>query len=237
MKQLVQWLDFHLTLLGASIVHLLSLSTTAWSALLRLASRTDCHVELSDLVSILAWCWHLDWTGPVEVEVAQRVRQLLDVRLGEARLVKRNMEVSGQDATLIGRSRSHEEIIGSAFTLVSTALDESLVDDATIGWVHQATILVFDKEALCDPLVHDDKIDRRLCFCLVVELVDCLLELGNLLGEADITLSVTKSISVDHKVGWELPFVLRSKDFDGFLDCILHRSLDDLLSLLLHQVL
>ena len=116
-------------------------------------------------------------------------------------------------------------------------LDQSLVDDATIGWVHQATLLILDKEALRDPFVHDHESDLGFRFCLVVKLVDCLLELGNLLSEADITLSVTESISVDHKVGRELPFVLGSKDFDGLFDGCLHLSLHDLLSLLLHEVL
>ena len=148
------------------------------------------------------------------------------------------MEVSWQDATLVGRSRSHEEIIGFAvLDIVARSLDQSLVDNATIGWVDQATILVFDKEALCDPLVHDDESDLGLCFCLVVELENSFLELGNLLGEADITLSITESISVDHKVGWVLPLVLGCKDFDGLLDGVFHRSLHDLLSLLLHEVL
>ena len=92
------------------------------------------------------------------------------------------MEVSGQDTTLVGRSWSHKEVIGSAFTLVSRSLNESLVDDATVGRVDQATVRVLDKEALCDPLVHDNEIDLGLFRCLVVELVDSLLELGNLLG-------------------------------------------------------
>ena len=101
------------------------------------------------------------------------------------------MEVSWQDAALVGRSRSHEEIIGFAVGVVARSLDESLVDDATIGWVDQATALILDKEALCDPLVHDNESDLGLRFCLVVELVNCLLELRNLLGKAEITLSIT----------------------------------------------
>ena len=71
MKELVQWLDFHLDLLRAGIVHLLCLLATALLGLLGLTGGTDSHVELSDLVSVLTWCWHLDWTGPVEVEVAE----------------------------------------------------------------------------------------------------------------------------------------------------------------------
>ena len=72
------------------------------------------------------------------------------------------MEVSGQDTALVGRSWSHEEIIGFAFTLISRSLDKSFVDDATVGWVDQATVLVLDEEALCDPLVHDNQSDLWL---------------------------------------------------------------------------
>ena len=67
-----------------------------------LASCSNGHVELSNLVSVLARCRHLDWTGPVEIEVAEGVRQLLDVHLGEVRLVEWHVEVSWQDASLIG---------------------------------------------------------------------------------------------------------------------------------------
>ena len=60
------------------------------------------HVELSNLVSVLTRCRHLDWTSPVEVEVAEGVRQLLDVHLGEVRLVEWHVEVGWQDASLVG---------------------------------------------------------------------------------------------------------------------------------------
>ena len=51
--------------------------------LLLSAGCSDGHVELSNFVSVLAGCWHFDWTSPVEIEVAERVCQLLDVQLGE----------------------------------------------------------------------------------------------------------------------------------------------------------
>ena len=37
------------------------------------------HVELSDLVSVLARSWHLDGTSPVEVAVTQGKSQLLNL--------------------------------------------------------------------------------------------------------------------------------------------------------------
>ena len=85
MKELVKRLDSYVHLLYAVTMHLLDLltATTWFVALLALASGTDCHVELSDLVSVLTWCRHLDWTSPVEVEMTQGVGQLLDLRLGE----------------------------------------------------------------------------------------------------------------------------------------------------------
>ena len=42
-------------------------------------SVADSHVELGDLVGILAGGWHFDWSLPVEIAVAQRVGQLLNV--------------------------------------------------------------------------------------------------------------------------------------------------------------
>ena len=34
---------------------------------------SDCHVEVGDLVGILARSWNLNWTSPVVVEVAEGV--------------------------------------------------------------------------------------------------------------------------------------------------------------------
>ena len=44
---------------------------------------SDVHEELSDFVSVLTRSGHFDGTGPVEVEVAQRVRQMLQLLLSE----------------------------------------------------------------------------------------------------------------------------------------------------------
>lgn len=48
-----------------------------------LAVRSNQHVVLRDLVSVLAGSGHLDWTGPVVVEVAQGIAELLNVYFGE----------------------------------------------------------------------------------------------------------------------------------------------------------
>ena len=70
-------------------------------------------IEICDLVGILAGCRDFDWTSPVEVEVAERVRQLLQLVLAERRLVQRYVEVSRQDAALVGPRWHHEEIEGA----------------------------------------------------------------------------------------------------------------------------
>ena len=97
-------------------------------------------------------------------------------------------------------------------------------------------MLVLDEEALGDSLVHDYEGHRR-SLSSVVELVDGLLELRNFLGKADVTLSITQTISVDDEVGWEVLLMLGGKDFDCGLDGVFHLTLDNLLTLLLHQVL
>ena len=41
------------------------------------------HVEVGDLVRILAWCWHFDRSSPVEITVAEGVSQRLQLDLLE----------------------------------------------------------------------------------------------------------------------------------------------------------
>lgn len=93
--------------------------------LLATASSPDVHVELSNLMGILARSRHFNGSSPVKVEVAERESKLLDVRLGELRLVERNMEVSWQDTTLVRRSWSHEEIEDFVFSLVTGSLNHT----------------------------------------------------------------------------------------------------------------
>lgn len=144
------------------------------------------------------------------------------------------MEVSWKHTTLVGRSWGHEEVEG-LFFIVATFLDQSLVNDATVGWVHEATTLVLDKEALCDSLVDDNERDlRRSSSLVLVHVADGSLELWDLFCEANVSLGVSKSISVDEEVGWEFSLVLGGKDVDGVLDGVDHIFLNDLLALLLH---
>ena len=64
-------------------------------------SRSDGHVEVGDLVSILAWCWHFDRTSPVVVEEAEGVRKLLQLNLIHPGLIQRDMEMRGKHTTLV----------------------------------------------------------------------------------------------------------------------------------------
>ena len=77
-KLVVQRLDNLLTLLPHLHGFLAALLRTGLIAFLGGANR---HVELCDLMSILARGWYLNWTGPVEVEVAKCKGQVLKVHL------------------------------------------------------------------------------------------------------------------------------------------------------------
>ena len=61
-------------------------------------------------MGIHAWCGDLDGAGPVEIIVAQRKSQLLQLSLCQGRLVKRHKEVSGAHATLGASDRNKEEV-------------------------------------------------------------------------------------------------------------------------------
>lgn len=97
MKLLVEWHHSLLTMLS----HLKGLLTALLAVvLLTLLRGSNRHVELSDLVSILAGSWNFDWACPVEVEVAKCKRQLLDVDLRKSGVILGNKEVSWQNTTL-----------------------------------------------------------------------------------------------------------------------------------------
>ena len=95
--------------LHLSFAHKLCLLLAAGSRGLPLVG-ADVHVKLSDLVRILAGSGNLDGTCPVEVEVAQRESQLLDVDAGHSGIVLRHKEVGRQNAALVRTGWSHEEI-------------------------------------------------------------------------------------------------------------------------------
>jgi hypothetical protein len=79
--------------------------------LLMLLAATLCdHVELCDLVSILARSGYLDWAGPVEVEVTQREGKLLQLNLRKVGVVLRHVEVRWQHTALSRIRRCQEEV-------------------------------------------------------------------------------------------------------------------------------
>ena len=144
------------------------------------------HVEVSDLMRVLAGSWNLDRATPIEIAVTKGECQLLDVDLFHRTFIQRDETVSGKYATLIGGSRRDEEIKGlEALSLVSFAFtgrasmfNKTFVNDATT-WrvVKSSSCFIFQEESLVDSLIDYDKSNLRLCSVLWIELADCLLEL------------------------------------------------------------
>ena len=103
----------------------LSLTILGYCSSLALVS-TDIHVELCDLVSILAGCWNFDRSRPIEVKVAESVRQMLQLNSGERRRVLRHVEMCRQDTALVGSGRGQEEVK----VIIGVTLDEALINYA-----------------------------------------------------------------------------------------------------------
>ena len=76
------------------------------------------------------------------------------------------MEVCRKDAALVRPRRHQEEVKGTGWIRL---LDESPVNDAARGRIHQLAILILDKETLRDTLVHDNQSDQRLLSHFVVD--------------------------------------------------------------------
>ena len=89
---------------------------------------SDVHEELSDFVSVLTRSGHFNGTSPVEVEVTQRVRQMLQLLFSEVRVVLGHKEVRWQHTALGSRRRRQEEI--KLLGLGTVLLNETLVNDA-----------------------------------------------------------------------------------------------------------
>ena len=70
----------------------------------------DVHVELGDLVRILAGSGHLDWTSPVKIKVTQRECQVLDLNAREVRVVLGHKEMGLQNTAQGSGGWRHEEI-------------------------------------------------------------------------------------------------------------------------------
>lgn len=121
---MIKWLHHLLH----SLLHHQRFLTAGLLRLSLLLVGSDVHEELSDFVSVLTRSGHFNRTGPVEVEVAQRVRQMLQLLLSEVRVVLRHKEVRWQHTALGGRSRRQEEI--KLLGLGAVLLNETLVNDA-----------------------------------------------------------------------------------------------------------
>ncbi len=90
-------------------------------------SSSNVHEQLGDLVRVHARSRDLDGTGPVEVVVAQGEGELLHSVFLQLGVIEGNVEVSRQNASLVGELGNQEEVVLEVRTL---ALDELLVDDA-----------------------------------------------------------------------------------------------------------
>ena len=93
---LVKRLDLHAVLLDFGLLN----SSSSISRNLLITSveaffgDTYGDIEVCDLVGVLAGCRDFDGTSPIEVEVAERVCQLLQLVLSKRRLVQWHVEVS-----------------------------------------------------------------------------------------------------------------------------------------------
>ena len=226
----------HRLLLGPRIASIFPLRSAAVVA--------NNHVEIGDLVRILAWSGYLDWASPVEVAVAQSEGQLLNLHFEKGRLVEWDEAVSGQDAALVGRSRGDEEIEGLGRVSSATfVLYEASVDDATIGRILELSTTVTDKESLVDPFVDNDESHLwRGCRCgsrlllllhsvnLRVQVFDGRLKLSDLNADHLVSLSLANSISKDNKVGGKFPIMTLFEGTHSLAQRVLELLVDDLLT-------
>ena len=83
MEFLAERLDLDALLLDVGILLSMDCVAALLPCIVALLGHADGHVEIGDLVSVLARCWHFDWTGPVEVAVAEGVGQRLQFDLLE----------------------------------------------------------------------------------------------------------------------------------------------------------
>lgn len=102
MEFLAQRLDFNAFLLDLRLLLPVDTGSTILPSGVPLLRHTNRHVEVGDLVGVLARSRHLDRASPVEVEMAERVGQRLQVDLLQRGLVQGYVEMRGQYATLVG---------------------------------------------------------------------------------------------------------------------------------------
>ena len=123
----------------------------------RLFRVADTREQVGNLVCIHARGGHLDWTSPVEVVMAQVECQLLNLELGEGRLVQRHKEMRGAHASLCTFDRDEEEI--KFLVWLQRLLNQVAVDDAAAWWIAEAVVAVENEERLNNSLVDNQKSD------------------------------------------------------------------------------
>ena len=152
----------------------------------------------SNFVGILARSWNFDWAWPIGVSVAQWIGEILKIVLWDViRLIHTYEEMGGSDTTLCGLLWYQEEVKALVVVLV---LHKLAVDDTTRLWVWGFSIAVLNEHSLVDPFVDHDKGDGWH-WKLVVERLNCLLELGDFLGNDLVSHLLSHSVSVDDDFG------------------------------------
>jgi len=219
------------------VLHAQGLLLAGLDFLVLLATLIGQHEELGNLVCVLARRRHFDWTGPVEVEVAQSKGQLLQLNLRQVGVVLGDMEVSRQHATLRRVRRCQEEIENSArVVFASFIFNKTRVNDAARRRVAKTALLILNEEPLSDPLVDHDHCNLWLRRGLVIQVGDGALELWDLSGKHLVAHGITNTVAIDHEVCREFLVMEFREDLDRVLECVLHLGLHDLLALLLNDV-
>ena len=190
-------------------------------------------VQIGNLVGIHAWGRNFDGTGPIEVVVTKGKCQLLELNLSQRRLIERHVEVGWSLTSLGALDWDKEEI--KLFLSRAAGFNKVTVDDAATGRVVEAVVAIHDEEVLDDALVDNHKSDLGLDTCLVVHLIAGLGELSDLCVNDLLALSGTHAVTVDYDVRWEVVLVVLGKLFNAFLECGLHLSCYNFLTLLLHE--
>ena len=91
---LIKRLDLHAVLLDFGLLNSSISRNLLVTSVEAFFGDTYGDIEVSDLVGVLAGCRYFYGTSPVEVEVAERVCQLLQLVLSKRRLVQWHVEVS-----------------------------------------------------------------------------------------------------------------------------------------------
>lgn len=142
--------------------------------------------------------------------------------------------MSGEDTALVSELRNQKEVI---LHVTISALDHLRVHNAAGRRVNELTVVPFNEEPLGDPLVDNDDCQLRLLGCLVVDFIDCFLELGNLFLENLLSHGITNTISVDDEViRVEFLRVSVRIRLESLLEGILEFVANDLLSSLLNNL-